>query len=66
MVLSKLIWSGECGSIYEARKIENQLKRQGRGSGFYRMIGLTPPQALGLAYVFKPTVGIRRKSTVCG
>ena len=26
-----------------ARKLENKLKRQGRGSGFYRLIGLTPP-----------------------
>jgi putative endonuclease len=39
----KLIWSQECASIGEARKLENKLKRQGRGSGFYRMIGLAPP-----------------------
>jgi len=39
----KLIWSQECATIGEARKLENKLKRQGRGSGFYRMIGLTPP-----------------------
>jgi putative endonuclease len=38
-----LIWSQECASIGEARKLENKLKRQGRGNGFYRMIGLTPP-----------------------
>jgi putative endonuclease len=39
----KLRWSQECESISEARKLENRLKRQGRGSGFYRMIGLPPP-----------------------
>ncbi|MBV9732737.1 MAG: GIY-YIG nuclease family protein [Verrucomicrobia bacterium] len=39
----KLIWSRQCASVSEARKLENKLKRQGRGSGFYRMIGLTPP-----------------------
>jgi putative endonuclease len=41
----KLVWSQQSASIGEARKLENQLKRQGRGNGFYRMIGLTPPQA---------------------
>ena len=39
----KLVWSLECASISEARKLEDKLKRQGRGNGFYRMIGLTPP-----------------------
>jgi predicted GIY-YIG superfamily endonuclease len=39
----KLVWSQPCVSIGEARKLENKLKRQGRGIGFYRMIGLTPP-----------------------
>ena len=39
----KLIWSHQCPTIGEARKLENQLKRQGRGSGFYKAIGLTPP-----------------------
>jgi putative endonuclease len=39
----KLIWSQQCASVGEARKLENKLKRQGRGSGFYHMIGLTPP-----------------------
>jgi len=38
-----LVWSKKCTSISQARKLENKLKRQGRGSGFYRMIGLTPP-----------------------
>jgi putative endonuclease len=39
----KLVWSQACSSTGEARKLENKLKRQGRGSGFYRMIGLNPP-----------------------
>jgi len=39
----ELVWSQQCPAIGEARKLENRLKRQGRGSGFYRMIGLTPP-----------------------
>lgn len=30
-----LIWSQQCPTIGEARKLENKLKRQGRGSGFY-------------------------------
>jgi putative endonuclease len=38
-----LVWSQECLTIGEARKLENKLKRQGRGSGFYRMTGLQPP-----------------------
>ena len=39
----RLVWNQKCGSISEARKLENQLKRQGRGNGFYKAIGLTPP-----------------------
>ena len=39
----QLIWSQRCESVSEARKLENKLKRQGRGMGFYRMIGLPPP-----------------------
>jgi len=39
----KLIWSQKCSSVGEARKLESRPKRQGRGSGFYRMIGITPP-----------------------
>ena len=39
----KLVWNQACESISDARKLENNLKRQGRGRGFYRMIGLTPP-----------------------
>jgi putative endonuclease len=41
----RIVWSKECASISEARKLENKLKRQGRGNGFYRMIGLPPPSA---------------------
>ena len=36
----KLIWSQACLSIGDARKLENKLKRQGRGNGFYETIGL--------------------------
>ncbi len=39
----KLVWSQVCPTIGEARKLENKLKRQGRGVVFYRIIGLTPP-----------------------
>jgi putative endonuclease len=39
----KLVWSQSCESISEARKLESRLKRQGRGNGFYKTIGLTPP-----------------------
>src|SRR6266446_5002524 len=36
----RLVWSQQCPSVGEARKLENKLKRQGRGSGFYRITGL--------------------------
>jgi putative endonuclease len=39
----KLVWSQACVSIGDARKLENKLKRQGRGNGFYEMIGLQRP-----------------------
>jgi putative endonuclease len=39
----RIVWLQQCPTIGEARKLENTLKRQGRGNGFYRMIGLTPP-----------------------
>jgi putative endonuclease len=40
----KLVWSQKkCATIGDARKLENKLKRPGRGSGFYRLIGLRPP-----------------------
>jgi len=35
-----LLWTGETMSLSEARKLENRLKRQGRGSGFYSITGL--------------------------
>jgi predicted GIY-YIG superfamily endonuclease len=40
-----LVWSRECVSLGEARKLENLLKRQGRGAGFYRITGLTKPSS---------------------
>jgi putative endonuclease len=39
----KLVWHREVADLSEARKLENLLKRQGRGSGFYRMTGLPKP-----------------------
>jgi len=39
----RLVWSQECHTVSEARKLENKLKRQGRGEGFYRMTGLPRP-----------------------
>jgi putative endonuclease len=39
----QLVWSQQCATIGDARKLENKIERQGRGSGFYRMIGLTSP-----------------------
>lgn len=38
-----LIWTSEAMSLSEARKLENKLKRQGRGSGFYTITGLPRP-----------------------
>jgi len=35
-----LIWTSEAMSLSDARKLENKLKRQGRGSGFYSLTGL--------------------------
>ena len=37
----KLVWTSEAMSRSDARKLENRPKRQGRGSGFYRITGLT-------------------------
>ena len=36
-----LVWHREVSTISEARKLENMLKRQGRGEGFYRITGLS-------------------------
>lgn len=35
-----IVWSSECLSLTEARKLENLLKRQKGGAGFYKMTGL--------------------------
>ena len=35
-----LVWSNECTTIGEARKLESKLKRQGRGDGFFKLTGL--------------------------
>jgi putative endonuclease len=40
-----LIWTSEAMSLSDARKLENLLKRQKGGSGFYRITGLSAPQA---------------------
>jgi putative endonuclease len=36
----QLVWTSEFLCLSEARKLENKLKRQGRGSGFYSMTGI--------------------------
>ena len=36
----RLAWQSEQLSPSDARKLENRLKRQGRGTGFYSMTGL--------------------------
>ena len=35
-----LVWESELLPLSAARKLENRLKRQGRGSGFYSITGL--------------------------
>ncbi len=35
-----LVWTSEAMSLREARKLENLLKRQKGGDGFYQMTGL--------------------------
>src|SRR5262249_47327268 len=35
-----IVWQSEELSLTEARKLENRLKRQGRGKGFYTITGL--------------------------
>lgn len=39
----QLIWQSSFMTLSEARKLENKLKRQGRGSGFYTITGLPRP-----------------------
>ena len=36
----QLVWQREVLSLSDARKLENRLKRQGRGKGFYSITGL--------------------------
>jgi putative endonuclease len=36
-----LVWTGETMTLGEARKLENLLKAQKGGEGFYRLTGLT-------------------------
>ena len=40
-----LVWSSDAISLSEARKLENKLKRQGGGSGFYSITGIIPPSS---------------------
>ena len=35
-----IVWQSEESSVTDARKLENPLKRQGRGKGFYAITGL--------------------------
>jgi putative endonuclease len=37
----KLVWQSEAISLSDARKLENRLKRQGRGKGFYSNDAIT-------------------------
>ena len=41
----KLVWQSEAQSLTEARKLENRLKAQKGGDGFYRLTGLSRTQA---------------------
>ena len=36
----RVVWQSEELSLTDARKLENKLKRQGRGKGFYTITGL--------------------------
>src|SRR5258708_36604203 len=36
----QLVWQSEVLSVSDARKLENRLKRKGRGQGFYSITGL--------------------------
>jgi putative endonuclease len=38
-----MVWQSGPLSLGEARKLENRLKRQGRGQGFYSISGLSRP-----------------------
>jgi putative endonuclease len=41
----RLVWTSEAMSLSQARQLENRLKRQGRGSGFYSITGLRKPDS---------------------
>jgi putative endonuclease len=45
----RLIWQSEQRSYTEARKLENKLKRQKGGDGFYKITGLTRSSAVNPA-----------------
>ena len=36
----RVVWQSDRMNLSEARKLENRLKRQGRGKGFYSITGL--------------------------
>jgi predicted GIY-YIG superfamily endonuclease len=38
----QVVWHRECGTLGIARQLENQLKAQKKGSGFWAMTGLNP------------------------
>ena len=37
----RLVWQQRCTDLREARQLENRLKRQKGGEGFYQITGLT-------------------------
>jgi predicted GIY-YIG superfamily endonuclease len=37
----QIVWTGPMSSLTEARKLENLLKRQKGGAGFFRLTGLS-------------------------
>ena len=39
-----LVWNRECASLSAARRLENELKSQKGGDGFYRLTGLSRVQ----------------------
>jgi len=43
----KLVWQSEVLDLSAARKLENLLKRQKAGTGFYRITGLSKPDSSG-------------------
>jgi putative endonuclease len=40
----QLVWTSDDLSLSDARKLENRLKRQKGGDGFFRMTGLRRPE----------------------